>query len=158
MLNRLLPIALLMTVGCAQLRYPVRTAMVSVTDPAPPPPQQEQEQEQQPLAPLAPLAPPARPMRATARHWRGLLAWGAVVTLIGTGMLIGGGIGWRHQVAVDAANNASCEAQGGWLCGLFDGLNEAPFKAVVGLGVPTAVSGLTLIGLGLDGHAHAFER
>lgn len=143
---------LLLTMGCAQLRYPSHVEMVTVENAAPPPlpPSSEPPRIEPP--------PGSRRASATARHWRGLVIGGTILTLAGIGLLVGGAVGSDMQQRADARANAECMARQGWFCGLFDGLDQIPYHTLIGVGATSGVSGAVLLILGLNGQASERAR
>jgi hypothetical protein len=130
-MRTLLVAVTLLAFGCAELRYPTRTEMVEV---APSPVE---------------VVPAREPVRADARKNRrlGLQIGGTILTVVGAALIIGGAVGVNRQQARNAAEDAECAAQGGWFCGLGDGLALMPYAAVIGLGGFSTIGGLVLFGL-----------
>jgi len=130
-MRTLLVAVTLLAFGCAELRYPTRTEMVEV---APSPVE---------------VVPAAQPTRLEARKNRrlGLRIGGTIMTLIGAALIIGGAVGVNRQQAKNAAEDAACEAQGGWFCGLGDGLALMPYAALISLGGFSTIGGVVLFGV-----------
>jgi hypothetical protein len=138
---RLLAGLMLLTLGCAGLRYAPRTEMVETApDPDLPPPH---------VAPIGNEV--ASSPRARRRDsGRKLMIAGGVLLAIGAGLVIGGVVGKFHQDEVNRINDASCNAMGGWLCGLGDSLSQAPWTTLMVTGSLTGISGIALIAVGTD--------
>ena len=134
----------LLTFGCAELRAPTRTDMIEVT-PSPAPPS---------LVP-SPSSADARALHPRPNRWRALVIGGAIALAIGVPFIVGGALGLEHQRAADAAADAQCMAQGGWLCGLGDGFDELPYDGLITLGSMSSAVGVTLL---LVGAAHYDQR
>lgn len=130
-MRRALVLLTLFVFGCAELRYPTRTAMQEV-----PPDRVER----------AAADPPPSPVRS--RRWQPFIIGGTVVSVIGAGLLIGGAVGWKKQEADNAAADADCTARGGWFCGLLDGLSYMPYGVMLGFGAAATISGLVLFAIG----------
>ena len=132
-MRRALVLLTLVAFGCAEWRYPTRTEMQEV-----PPDRVER-------APPNPPSPP--PVRARA-GWQPFIIGGTIASVIGVGLLVGGGLGWKKQEADNAAADAECTARGGWFCGLFDGLSFMPYGVMLGFGTAATISGLVLFAIG----------
>src|SRR5512146_1654074 len=104
-MRRALVVITLFAFGCAELRYPTRTAMQEVA-----PDRVER------AAADAPSPPTVR----SRGRWQPFIVGGTIVSVIGAGLVIGGAVGLKKQEADNAAADAECSARGGWFCGLLD--------------------------------------
>ena len=132
-MRRALVLVTLFAFGCAELRYPTRTAMQEVA-----PDRVER------AAADAPSPPTVR----SRGRWQPFIVGGTIVSVIGAGLIIGGAVGLKKQEADNAAADAECSARGGWFCGLLDGLSYMPYGVMLGFGAAATVSGLVLFAIG----------
>ena len=103
-----------------------------------------------PLAVAGAASARPSPARRRQHDWRGLVVGGTVVAAIGAGLLLGGAFGLQHQRAANADAAAQCMAEQDWFCGAFDGLSEAPYGALIGMGAIGTLGGVVLVGLGVN--------
>jgi len=139
-MRTLLVILTLTSFGCAELRYPTRTAMVEVAP--------------EPVRLVPPTSAPEHSAASRRRTRRNLQIGGAIASAIGAALVIGGAFGVHKQQVDNAAAEADCNAQGGWFCGAFDGLSYLPYAGLLVVGAGTAIAGLALIGIGADRGEH----
>jgi hypothetical protein len=122
-------------VGCAHFTQPPPTAMVEVTDGS--------------IVPGPPAATHAHERPMSKR--RALLITGGVIAVLGA-VLTGVGAGlYVHGQRQQADSDAYCSAHPDiYFCGFGDAFDTLPGAGMLGVGVPTFVTGLGLIAGGAN--------